>query len=116
MPAYLVLGLVFSIAVAVFAVQNATRVDITLVFWQLKSISLVLVILGSALIGALTAGLFGAVNQLKLKINLRNNNAQLESQGIEIEYLQRKLAKLEVKEKDTPPVSGGKPPVTRENQ
>lgn len=95
MPAYLVLGLVFSIAVAVFAVQNAARVDITLFFWQLKNISLVLVILGSALIGALAAGLFGAVKQIRLSRNLKNMGTQLGTQRVEIEYLQKKLKKCE---------------------
>ncbi len=95
MQFYLVLGLIFAIAVAVFAVQNATRVDITLFFWQLKDISLVLVILGSALIGAGAAGLFGAVKQLKTAKNMRSYKAQVESQSAEIEYFQRKLKKLE---------------------
>ncbi len=95
MQIYLVLALIFSIAVAVFAVQNATRVDITLFFWQLKGISLVLVIFCSALIGALAAGLFGAVKQVRLAKNLRSHRAQVESQGVEIEYLQRKLKKFE---------------------
>lgn len=95
MPAYLVLGLLFSLAVAVFAVQNATRVDITLLVWQLKGISLVVVILGSALIGALAAGLFGAVKQIKQLKNLREFKAQAEAQRVEIEYLQKKLATLQ---------------------
>ncbi len=100
MPVFLVLGLIFSIAVAVFAVQNATRVDITVLLWQLKSISLVLVILGSALIGALAAGLFGAVKQLRLAKNMRSYKSQIEAQNVEIEYLQRKLAKLQPPEKN----------------
>lgn len=95
MPVYLVLGLVFSIAVAVFAVQNATRVDITLLLWQLKSISLVLVILGSALIGALSAGLFGIVKQIKLKRKIKDYKTLLDTQDLEIAYLKKKTAQPE---------------------
>lgn len=95
MPVYLVLGLIFAIAVALFAVQNATRVDITLLVWQLKSISLVLVILGSALIGAISAGLFGIVKQLKLIKKLRDCKNIMNAQELEIEYLKKKLAKEE---------------------
>ena len=95
MQVYLVLALIFSIAVAAFAVQNATRVDITLFFWQLPQISLVVVIFGSALIGAIAAGLFGAVKQLKAAKTLRSCRNQIESQSVEIDYLQRKLKKLE---------------------
>ena len=90
MPVYLVLGLIFSIAVAVFAVQNSTRVDITLLLWQLKNISLVLVILGSALIGALSAGLFGIVKQIRLKMKIKEYRTLLETQNLEIEYLKKK--------------------------
>jgi uncharacterized integral membrane protein len=94
-PVYLVLGLVFSIAVAVFAVQNSTRVDITLLLWQLKSISLVLVILGSALIGALSAGLFGIVKQIRLNKKIKDYRTLLETQDLEIDYLKKKTAKDE---------------------
>ncbi|MDT3700838.1 MAG: LapA family protein [Thermincola sp.] len=90
MPVYLVFGLIFSIAVAVFAVQNATMVDITLLLWQLKSISLVLVILGSALIGAMSAGLFGIVKQLRMKKRMKDYKTLLETREREIEYLKKK--------------------------
>ncbi len=99
MQVYLVLALVFSIAVATFAVQNATKVDITLFFWQLKQISLVVVIFGSALLGAIAAGLFGAVKQLKAAKNLRSCKTEAESLSVEIDYLNRKLKKLEQPEK-----------------
>lgn len=95
MQVYLVLALIFSIAIAVFAVQNATRVDITLLFWQIKNMSLVLVIFGSALIGALAAALFGAVKQFKSAKNLKSLMTEIESQTLEIEYLNKKLKKLE---------------------
>lgn len=96
MPIYLVFGLIFSIAVAVFAVQNATRVDITLLLWQLKSISLVLVILGSALIGALSAGLFGIVKQIRMKKRMKDYKTLLETREREIEYLKKKSGESQV--------------------
>lgn len=98
MPVYLVLGLIFAIAVAVFAVQNATRVDITLLVWQLKGISLVLVILGSALIGAISAGLFGIVKQLKLIKKMRDYKNLMDTQELEIQYLKKKAVKDEPQE------------------
>ena len=91
MQIYLVLALLFSIGVAVFAVQNASRVEITLFFWQLKNISLVVVIFGSALIGALAAGLFGVVKQLKLRKMLKQYKSQAETLETEVGFLQRKL-------------------------
>ncbi|WP_418792254.1 LapA family protein [Phosphitispora sp. TUW77] len=94
MQIYLVLALLFSIGVAVFAVQNASRVEITLFFWQLKNISLVLVIFGSALIGALATGLFGLVKQLKLRKMLKQYKNQAETLDMEAGCLQRKLDEL----------------------
>ncbi len=91
MQIYLVLALLFSIGVAIFAVQNASRVEITLFFWQLKNISLVVVIFGSALIGALAAGLFGVVKQLKLRKMLKQYKSQAETLETEAGFLQRKL-------------------------
>jgi putative membrane protein len=92
MQVYLVLGLVFSIGVAIFAVQNASMVNITVFFWKFSNISLVVVIFASALIGAMAAGLFGAVKQIKIARSSRN---QIEALNVEIEYLQSKLKKYE---------------------
>jgi uncharacterized integral membrane protein len=50
---YLILGLLFALLVAVFAVQNATLVDIRFLGWEFKNISLALVVLGAAAGGAL---------------------------------------------------------------
>ncbi len=60
MQALLVAVLFLALLIAVFALQNAGFVPIRLLFWQFD-VSLVLVILGSALLGALAvllAGLF----------------------------------------------------------
>ncbi len=95
MQIYLVLALLFSIGVALFAVQNASRVEITLFFWQLKDISLVVVIFGSALLGALAAGFFGVVKQLKLRKMLKQYRTQAESLDTEVGLLQRKLKDLQ---------------------
>lgn len=93
MQVYLVLALLFSICIAVFAVQNASKVNINLFFWQLNEISLVLVIFGSALIGALAAGLFGVVKQIKLRININKCKTLAEEQKQEIICLQNELEK-----------------------
>lgn len=93
MQLYLFLGLLFSIAIAVFAVQNSVLVDISVFFWKFKDISLVLVIFGSALIGALAAGLFGAVKQYKYAKNLKNCKTLLENSETEVQYLRSKLGR-----------------------
>ncbi|HWI55154.1 MAG TPA: lipopolysaccharide assembly protein LapA domain-containing protein [Desulfobacteria bacterium] len=72
MQVYLFFALIFSICIAVFAVQNATKVDIDFFFWHINQISLVLVIFGSALVGSTVAGLFGVFKQLTLKKQLKS--------------------------------------------
>lgn len=91
MQVYLLLGLIFSLGVAVFAVQNSTRVNISLFFWQLGDISLVLIIFGSALIGAAATGLFGAVKQLQLRKTIKNYKTQTEEYKQEIVSLHKEL-------------------------
>ena len=53
----LILVILLSIIVALFAVQNAVAVSLNFVFWSFTS-SLVLVILGSFLVGVLVATCF----------------------------------------------------------
>lgn len=61
----LVFLLVLAICVAVFAVSNPGPVDINLVFWNFKGISLALVILVSVLLGAVMIGIFSIFDQIK---------------------------------------------------
>jgi len=83
MQLYLVLALIFAISVAMFAVQNATQVDINFFIYQFKEISLVIVILGSALFGALIIFLLSLVKQVSWVRKIRTLERQLE--GLEKE-------------------------------
>ncbi len=77
-----VLSLIFALIVAVFAIQNADPVVVTLLFKK-SEISQALIILISAVLGALIVALLGLINQMKLKAVIRDNKkviAQLEKQ------------------------------------
>jgi len=63
MQAYLVGALLFAVLVSVFAIQNIRPVEIHFLIWELREISLVLVILGSAFIGAVVVFFLGAFRQ-----------------------------------------------------
>jgi len=84
----LVISLLFALVVAVFAVQNNTPVDISFLGWELKKISLVLVIFGSAAAGAVTVFSLGLVKQIRLKMELRQMKAQNEKLNSQITALQ----------------------------
>ncbi|MGF7185361.1 putative integral membrane protein [Desulfitispora alkaliphila] len=62
---YLVVALVLALGVAAFAVQNTAPVSIYFLLWHFKDISLVLVILGSAALGAFSVLMAGMIKQLK---------------------------------------------------
>ncbi|MBO8141439.1 MAG: LapA family protein [Firmicutes bacterium] len=102
-----VLALLFALAVAVFAVQNAEPITVNLIRWQLET-SLVVVVLGSAATGAMVAGLVGLVRQLRASWRIR----QLQSQVHRLEERLRALtesagppSKGEAPHRDGPPAS-----------
>lgn len=91
----LVMSLVFALVVAIFAVQNNTPVDISFLGWNYPDISLVLVILGSAVAGAVTVFLFSLVKQFKLKMDLRHVKSQNDKLTSQISALEAKIQTAE---------------------
>ncbi|HHU50735.1 MAG TPA: LapA family protein [Firmicutes bacterium] len=68
MQILILLTLVFSLLVAVFALQNAYPVTVHFLAWKFEA-SLALVILFSVLAGALLFGFFGLAHQARAKIS-----------------------------------------------
>ncbi len=87
MQIYLITALLFSLLVAVFAVQNTEIVTIRFITWQF-SVSLVLVILGSAIVGALALYFLGLFKQVGAWFKIR----QLDGKKKDLE---KQLEKLE---------------------
>ena len=99
----LVVSLIFSLIVAIFAVQNNTPVDISFLGWKYSGISLVLVIIGSAVAGAVTVFCLGLVKQFKLKRDLRHAKGENDKLSSKVAELEAKLLKNE------PTTEPGKP-------
>ncbi|MBM7855313.1 putative integral membrane protein [Desulfohalotomaculum tongense] len=102
MQFYVVLGLVFALAVAVFAVQNATAVDIKFLGWRFSDISLVLVILSSVAGGSLITILFGLPRQLRTMMKIRELTAQNQRLASELEKFNAGKIQLEEGQKQRP--------------
>jgi lipopolysaccharide assembly protein A len=66
MQLYLLFGFIFALLIATFAVINVGDVEINYLFGTAKW-PLVLVILGSAVIGGLSVGLFGLIKVIQLQ-------------------------------------------------
>lgn len=77
MQAYIVLMLIFAIFVTLFAIFNATAVTVSFIFTEME-VSLALVIIGSALLGALLVMLFDAVKKLKTSKIIRESNKKVQ--------------------------------------
>ncbi|MBY9082496.1 LapA family protein [Paenibacillus sp. HN-1] len=77
----IILGLLFALLVALFAVINVDPVQVNFGF-SLISIPLILVILGCALIGAIIAGFYGIFRGYKQQRRIKALTAELtEAQG-----------------------------------
>ncbi len=67
----ILLAILFALVVAVFAVANVHAEPVSFVF-GVTYVPLILIILGSALLGALAVAMFGVVSQLKLRRDNRH--------------------------------------------
>ena len=81
MMKYVVFALMFALLGAVFALQNATAVTVSFAIWSFQT-SLVLIVLGSAIVGAMISMLLAAPMQIRLRWALDKANrrsAELET-------------------------------------
>ena len=74
---YLVLGFLFALIVAIFAVQNTEKVVIYFLFWQIQEASKVIIILVSAAFGALAMFFLGFMWSYKKIKRIRQLEAEI---------------------------------------
>lgn len=74
---YLVLGILFALIVAIFAVQNTEKVVIYFLFWQMQEASKVIIILVSAAFGALAMFFLGFMWSYKKIKRIRQMEAEI---------------------------------------
>ncbi len=72
----LIFALIFALLVAIFAVANVGPVPVNYVF-GVSELPLILVILGSALVGGLIVGLFGIIRQYRMQRRIKQQDKQL---------------------------------------
>ncbi|MBW4828584.1 MAG: LapA family protein [Clostridiaceae bacterium] len=73
-----IFSLLFAIMVAVFALKNANKVLIDFIFAKVN-VSQALVILISAILGAIIVAIMGSVKKFKLKRKVKELNKKIES-------------------------------------
>ncbi len=84
-----VLVLIFSLLVAVFTMQNAEAVEVQFLTFEFAQVSQALVILTSAVAGALIAVLFGAIRWVKDKSKIAGSKKSIA--GLETQVKQLKI-------------------------
>jgi uncharacterized integral membrane protein len=84
---YLILGLVFSLIIAIVAIANNENVTVSYIFGR-SEVSLILLILGSAVTGALAMGLFSLFRSIRSAFAFRELRHQQD-------VLQKQLKTLE---------------------
>lgn len=84
---YLIMGLVFSLIIAIMALANNESVTVSYIFGRAE-VSLILLILGSAFVGALAMGLFALFRSIRTAFTFREMRQKEEA-------LQKKVKALE---------------------
>ena len=85
-----IISLLFSVLVAIFAIQNARSVEINFLFTKF-TISQAVVILGSAIIGALIVLLLGLIKQIKQGVKIKQLKKEIEIITEEKNKLQKSI-------------------------
>jgi uncharacterized integral membrane protein len=85
-----IISLLFSVLVAIFAIQNAKSVEINFLFTKF-TISQAVVILGSAIIGALIVLLLGLIKQIKQGVKIKQLKKEIETITEEKNKLQKSI-------------------------
>ena len=107
MQLYLILLIIFAIFIAIFAMQNTMAVVVRLLFWNVNT-SLVLLVLVSLAIGAIMMFLVDLANRISMGKERKEMDRQIAALANEKEELQKMVAGKE----QSPEGSGA--PVTEE--
>lgn len=101
MQIFFIAALVFSLLIAVFAVQNAVQVTVTILSWNFQ-ISLVLVILGAAMTGAFIMFSVAMVRQFNLSRRIKEYEAKMKRLEARVQECESKLVARQTQEQEGP--------------
>jgi len=98
MQFYLIGGLIFAFLVAIFALWNATEIVVRFPILGQFSISLALVILGSAILGALSILIFSIIKNVKLSLQIKRQAKTIKEYEQIINKLKAQIEKSQLSE------------------
>ncbi|MDI3547682.1 MAG: hypothetical protein PWR10_1334 [Halanaerobiales bacterium] len=85
--------LFFALIVAIFAIQNANTVSISIFTWKYE-VSLVIIVLGAIVFGAIIMGLVTSIKQIRLSRELRAVKNEREKLQETNRVLEKRIAQL----------------------
>ncbi len=89
----IILVLIITVLISIFAVQNSSPVDLNFLGWSFQQINLVLVIICSFVVGALAVFFLALTKQLKSALKIRELTGQNNRLAEEIERLKSESGK-----------------------
>jgi uncharacterized integral membrane protein len=100
------LALVFSIVIAIFAVQNTTAVDVQFVTVRASAVAVSVLVLISAAFGAVVMLLLGAAREVGIRWQHRSVSHQLKQSQARVAELEAAQAAAQAPSPDTPALAG----------
>ncbi len=91
---YLIMGLVFSLIIAIMALANNETVTVSYIFGRAE-VSLILLILGSAFVGAMAMGLFALFRSIRTAFAFREMRQKEETLQKNVKALEEEKVFLE---------------------
>ncbi len=88
-----IIALLFSILIALFAILNNEVVEINYLLGS-APVSIVIVILASAFLGALVVGVLSLVGRIKASLRFREYDSKFKKMEEKLEYLKEREAEL----------------------
>lgn len=98
MQFYLIGGLIFAFLVAIFALWNATEIVVRFPLLGQFTTSLALVIIGSAILGALSVMIFGIIRHVKMNLQIKRQAKTIKEYEEIIDNLKKQLEESKIQE------------------
>ena len=95
----LIIALIFAIIVAIFSIQNSGPVSLVFFTWEFTT-SLVVILLASAVLGAIIMWVISSFKQLKLKKEIRDLKKEIRNLDKEVEKIMKEKEEI-AKEKES---------------
>jgi uncharacterized integral membrane protein len=101
LPLYALFALAFAIVIALFAAQNTTSASVSLLAWHTESMSISVLILIAAALGAAITLVLGIMREISLRLHNRGTSQRLRAAEARVKQLEAQVHELEAERQST---------------